>query len=102
MRKGRFLIIVSILLLSLAITAVASAAPDRVQLVPYGDLIVEKITVSNPVREGDKVGAQSIFSITVKNIGKGPTDAADIKMTLTASSGGPAPAAMSWLRCARL
>lgn len=103
MRKGRFLIIVSILLLSLAITAVASAAPDRVQLVPYGDLIVEKITVSNPVREGDKVGAQSIFSITVKNIGKGSTDAADIKMTLTASSGGPAPAAMSGIsRCPAL
>lgn len=59
------------------------------------DLMVDSISLSNPVKEGDKIGVQSIFNIVVKNTGQGASVDCKLKFTLTAVSGGPAPDELS-------
>ena len=83
----------------------AAGAPHRpavnIPVSNLADLTVDSITLSNPIKDGDKIGAESIFNITVKNAGKAASAESKIKITLTALTGSTAPAELSGAKTCR-
>ena len=80
---------------------VSNPPVSRSVVAPLADLVVDSISLSNPVTQDDRIGASSLFNIAVKNTGKVASLECRIKLTITALSGGPAPAELSGVRTCR-
>lgn len=81
--------------------AVVKPPVNRPQLNLRADIAIDAITLSKPIAEGDKIGAQSIFNIVIKNTGNAASAECKVKLVVTALREGSVPAELTGLLSCR-